>query len=371
MHRVLSWFVCFPLPQLDGSRPGDGEVPVAMSMNPFPLAKALWGMVMKLTGRLSIRERCSIDMAGVPTIRVLLPSATPAVDIPEVRRARLRIRTGPSSGGQPASASAFIFNPFERRGAKAGGGKGAAGGGGDRVMASRVARMYRLLGGVPAPAAQPSATYFTLSSPSAATTPSLDAPFVGPRPGETMSFVAGSTVRLRVGLVNALPIPLRLGVSVVARLGRPDANGVGGAAAGRAALPDATKLSYWLAGDDTSQPGVPEGCLVGDEVVLRLPVSRDVVPVRGWSVARTNHVHGGRCSGSSRMPVSRLRYSGGRHVANSGRSAECKRRCRQRRPSYTVWRVCSLWWLTMDTHRLGMASTAALCVGVCVCVPLS
>jgi hypothetical protein len=186
------------------------DVPVAMSLSPFPVAKALWGMVMKLTSQLSVRQRSSMDMTrlGLPIIQALLPSSTPAAQVPDLRKVRLRIR-GSAAGAPGAGApSAFIFNPFEKRGGSV-----------DKVAASRLARVFRLLAG-----AGPEVG-------SGATGPVPEgALFQAPRggaSGDVLAYIAGSSVRCRIAIVNPLPIPLRIGVSVVARLSSSEAGAPG------------------------------------------------------------------------------------------------------------------------------------------------
>jgi hypothetical protein len=227
-------------------------VPVAMSMNPFPLAKALWGMVKKLVASMELADRYSIDMNGVPLLQVLLPSVLPTATVPEVRRMRVRSRPvvgtdALAGGGGSSSSSAFIFNPFERKQKGGDGGHSSVA----RLAASRLTRAYTSVTAMSVPSDVATRCGYDFRKPNT----------IGV--GE-LAFVAGSAIQVRLGLRNPLPIPLRITASVVVRL--------------------SSESSPALVADLLSScdhpAGVPDGCFIGEEMDLQLPVTSELTVVR-------------------------------------------------------------------------------------------
>jgi hypothetical protein len=177
------------------------DVPTALSLNPYPIAKALWHVLKKLPLNMTDSQRCSLNFSGIPGIKRITPLPLPPSEVPSIRRVRLRLK------GAGTAASAFIFNPFEKKkGKKAG----------------------RLGGSVSPHHQQHSAV-----------------PPV---------WVAGAKAIVRCVVHNPLPIPLRATLAVVARFGQASSDGS-----------DVPSNTVTIASGF-----LPENVVIGTETVVRL-----------------------------------------------------------------------------------------------------
>lgn len=102
-------------PHKPSAPPRKLDVPTAMSMNAYPVAKALWHVLKRLPDGLSSLQRRRLPLSGVPLITRVQPVALAPSEVPTVRRVRLRVKADAAAG---AAANAFIFNPLDRRGAR-------------------------------------------------------------------------------------------------------------------------------------------------------------------------------------------------------------------------------------------------------------
>lgn len=143
------------------------EIPTALAHNAYPLAKALWHVLKRLPHNLSEVQRGSLNLSGLPAFLSVTPAVMPTPEVPVVRRVRLRVKPDSTAGG--AASSAFIFNPFEKK--KKGSGLGA-------------------------------------QSSSAAV------------PQQAVSWVSKSVCSVKLCLGNPVPIPVRMGLSLVVEVTR-------------------------------------------------------------------------------------------------------------------------------------------------------
>jgi hypothetical protein len=228
--------------QGDDARGSQGVVvPVAMSTHPFPVCKALWGLLKRLSPVMSQHERCMFNLDLLPQVAFLLPSPLPPQCVPEVRRVRVRIRVGASADG----GSAFIFNPFEKKKAKKKGGvEGAV-----SVAAFRQHRVQRQC-----------AAATVLQAVDGTGVARL--PEFVPLPSDaSVVYVSGARAVVHVGLRNPLPISMRVGVSVVVQVGD-----------GATSLVEGSSYAF----------GVPPGCILGDEIVTSVPGGATNAVVSSW-----------------------------------------------------------------------------------------